>query len=844
MADASGQHAIGHRPDWLEQRRLTSIPRADRCADRPSRPKLSVSASALLALLFAAATFGASAAQAAPGAIPAGTPRACIGFDVYHASSATRALCHDRTIPLSAVTRRRDGGHEYRYGTGTNPITYVVPPAGFNAVAASESERKAYGIPAQPAVTEKAAHARWEQEIHNFHPSAPPKAFYALVSPARWASESAFSSELTSPGPALGDRAVSVPTEETKSGENWSGYVDTGEGIGGYKAPPFNQAGIIYREPGRLDRCEHSTATPWVGLGGTGPAAEPLDQAGTFLGKGFLGITEHQAWFENYEVPVEKRDEVIPVEFYSTPGANFQVSVEHGSGRTYFVTYYNFATGKQYGPIKEESREPYDGISAEYIIEAQPGSGLPFADFGTWEVAEAWAQGNHSAGPWDFAHEKLNASEGSRQLDSTSGLSGPESGREFDVKWEAFSESNSCVPEEEKESTSSPGVTKHSASEVMGSQATVAGEVNPQGPEGIEYYFEYRRSSESGWSAPLQQALLPAGHNWTHVSTLITGLAPETAYVYRLCAADNIGKTCEEGTFTTPYLDLGLVASEKTTGKEVSVEWWAPSGGQYVLHADYSLTGELNPETYNTLWQFIGSGDNAPEVGLLGVNKTTEEEVSTRPWVLFGSKYVRTGTNRKVPAERPEPAKYNYDWQQFGSYNGVPEVGLVASNKKTGEEVSVPWWAVNSEGKYVRQAGYPVVAERPEPEKYNYSWQIIGSYYGAPELGLVASNKKTGEEVSVQWWTLNGEGKYVRQAGYEVVAERPNVEKYNYSWQLIGSYNGAPELWLVSYNKLTEEEVSVQWWALSSGHYVRQADTPAVIERPAPEKYNYTWQLF
>jgi hypothetical protein len=36
----------------------------------------------------------------------------------------------------------------------------------------------------------------------------------------------------------------------------------------------------------------------------------------------------------------------------------------------------------------------------------------------------------------------------------------------------------------------------------------------------------------------------------------------------------------------------------------------------------------------------------------------------------------------------------------------------------------------------------------------------------------------------------------------------------------------------------------VQWWALSSGHYVRQADTPAVIERPAPEKYNYTWQLF
>ena len=148
-----------------------------------------VAIAAAMALLVGS---GATAAQAAPFGVPPGTPRTCVGLDAYRATSATRALCHVRTIPLSAITERPDGGHDYRYEVGGSPITFAVPPAGFNAVTANQSEREAYGIPPEPAVTETAAHARWEQEVHNFHPSAPPKAITSRYgwrrSRARWRS--------------------------------------------------------------------------------------------------------------------------------------------------------------------------------------------------------------------------------------------------------------------------------------------------------------------------------------------------------------------------------------------------------------------------------------------------------------------------------------------------------------------------------------------------------------------------------------------------------------------------------------------------------------------------------
>lgn len=144
----------------LEHRVLAavSVARRESIGGRGTARTARVAVAAAIALLVG---LGTTAAQAAPRAIPPGTPRVCVGLDAYRASSATRALCHVRTIPLSAVAERPDGGRDYRYKVGGSPITLAVPPAGFDPVRASQSERQAYGLAREPDATETAAPHAW-----------------------------------------------------------------------------------------------------------------------------------------------------------------------------------------------------------------------------------------------------------------------------------------------------------------------------------------------------------------------------------------------------------------------------------------------------------------------------------------------------------------------------------------------------------------------------------------------------------------------------------------------------------------------------------------------------------
>ena len=383
---------------------------------------------------------GATVAQASPFGVPSGTPHVCVGLDVYHTSSATRALCHVRTIPLSTITERPDGGHEYHYEINGSPIILAIPPAGFNPLTAGSSEREAYGLPQEPPVTETAARARWEEEMHNFHVQAPPASLYVPERPHETTSSSALAPELSAQGstPPGDDEAASPKASQEGCASCWAGYVDTGA--------TFEKASIFYKEPQRLDDCAGDEASFWVGLGGYG--SQPLDQAGTELGKGFL-IAENQAWIENYEVPVEKSDEPMPYPFFATPGAYFQVIVTHSSGRKYTVVFYNSATKEFSAPAVHESREAYNGNSAEFI--AERGENTPLADFSRWEVLEAWAwaqgetSGNTVSGFQHHAEEHIYA--GSRRVASTSGLE-TERGSLFHVNWEGYSDSNTCTPEE------------------------------------------------------------------------------------------------------------------------------------------------------------------------------------------------------------------------------------------------------------------------------------------------------------------------------------------------------------------------------------------------------------
>jgi len=517
----------------------------------PSRRK--IAATALLALLLAVATFAVPAAQAAPGSIPLGTPHACVGLNVYHASSATRALCHVRTIPLSAITERADGGHDYHYEVGGSPITIAFPPAGFNAVTASQSEREAYGIPPEPVATETAAHARWEQEVHNFHTTAPPQALYMPVRPAGATSSSALTSELTPASSSLERGGGGSLTKTSHSGCSscWAGYVDTGNLKGGPPSleKPFTAAGITYKEPQRLDDCEGSDASPWVGLGGYG--TEPLDQAGTELGRGFA-IGEHQAWIENYEEPVEAEDEPIPMPFYATPGAEFQVVVAHGLHNEYSVDFWNGATQQALGPITRSSRKTYNGSSAEYIMERE--GEAPLTDFGKLEVIEAWAQ-HSGTGPLEFEHEALTSYAGKRRVASPSGLSSGESGHVFNITWEGYSESNECIREDPP-----PVVTTGGAKNVTTHSATVEASVNPEGFQ-TSFQFEWGLNEGYGTRSPQSPINVGSGSSPVGVSTELSGLQPCTTYDYRGFAENTHGSRGygENGSFLTKGLPVPTV---------------------------------------------------------------------------------------------------------------------------------------------------------------------------------------------------------------------------------------------------------------------------------------------
>jgi Peptidase A4 family len=327
----------------------------------------------------------------------------CTNINPVHAPTSYHTECTPQTFPLAEVVSYAGRGHEYRYNVDGSAVDTTTPPSTFDAATASESERRAYGIPAQPALADTSAHALWEQMVNNLHFQAPPATL-----------------RLGQSRPETTQFGEPQLTRNTFD-ENWAGYADTGT-----KGKYIN-TGIIFEQPYVSDRCSGGEASFWTGLGGDGTT--PLDQAGTEVdGEQHLGWP-NQAWFEIYpqELPV-----AVPLE--GTPGRDFEVTVEHTSGKKVKAYFYDFATGQATTWTGESRSEEYSGASAEYITERTPG--ISMTNFGQFNVAEAWVNGNHTLTPGNFTHEALDITEGSKRLTTTSALSPQETGREFYTKWD------------------------------------------------------------------------------------------------------------------------------------------------------------------------------------------------------------------------------------------------------------------------------------------------------------------------------------------------------------------------------------------------------------------------
>lgn len=132
-----------------------------------------------------------------------------------------------------------------------------------------------------------------------------------------------------------------------------------------------------------------------------------------------------------------------------------------------------------------------------------------------------------------------------------------------------------------------PGVTTGGATSIGFTSAQLTGEVNPNG-SATTFQFEYGTTTSYGNKTESTSA--GAGTTSVSVQALVTGLADNTLYHYRLRATNNGGTVFgEDRSFTTDHAELPVV----TTGGATSIGFTSAQ-----------LNGEVNPNGSATIYQF------------------------------------------------------------------------------------------------------------------------------------------------------------------------------------------------------------------------------------------------
>lgn len=127
----------------------------------------SLCAAAGVAMVLAAASATATAA-------PISAPPDCnSSYNPYDYTPAALQECGVKTFPLTSVTDLPGGGATYNYDMGHGVVAHMtMPPAGFDALTASDAQLAEYGFPARP--TDPAQLATWEQAMSHVTVAAPP----------------------------------------------------------------------------------------------------------------------------------------------------------------------------------------------------------------------------------------------------------------------------------------------------------------------------------------------------------------------------------------------------------------------------------------------------------------------------------------------------------------------------------------------------------------------------------------------------------------------------------------------------------------------------------------------
>ncbi len=169
-----------------------------------------------------------------------------------------------------------------------------------------------------------------------------------------------------------------------------------------------------------------------------------------------------------------------------------------------------------------------------------------------------------------------------------------------------------------------PIVTTDAATSIATTSATITGTVDPEGQQ-TTYHFEYGTTPNLGTVTAATSA--GNGATSTAVSTLLSGLKPNSTYYYRLVASNATGAAFgTQGTFTTiapgPQVVTGAASSIGTTSATISGTV-NPEGQDTSDHFDYGTS----PTSYSdsTSETDTGSGNTAKNVSaaLTGLQANT-----------------------------------------------------------------------------------------------------------------------------------------------------------------------------------------------------------------------------
>ena len=176
----------------------------------------------------------------------------------------------------------------------------------------------------------------------------------------------------------------------------------------------------------------------------------------------------------------------------------------------------------------------------------------------------------------------------------------------------------------------SPKATTGAATAIKATQATLNGEVDPEG-SATSYYFEYGTTEAYGTKIPVSPKSVGSGTSSIVVSQTPTGLSKITTYHFRLVAESEVGTTYGvDKTFTTPK------SPEATTEAATAIK-----------ATQATLNGKVNPEGSATTYYFE-----------YGKTEAYGTKIPVSPAsVGSGAEYVSVG---QTPTGLSESTEYHY----------------------------------------------------------------------------------------------------------------------------------------------------------------------------------------